>query len=235
LQSLPEPLRSMLLNGDFQASKKPNPFQVIPTEWVLAAQKRWRERERPEWVALSGVGVDPIWGGNDKLAVSKRYDNWFDEVTTHLGILAKDGPTSAELIRIDIGDDEPGYINVDVIGVGTSTFDSLKSMYETVCPVNASESSEYCDKSGKLKMRNKRAEYHWRMRDALDPDGGDNISLPDDRELLADLCTPRYKVTTAGVQIEAKDEIKERINRSPDKGEAVMLCNLPADIPWLIF
>ena len=74
-------------------------------------------------------------------------------------------------------------------------------------------------------MRNVRAEYHWRMRDALDPTNGDDIALPNDPELLADLCAPRYKITTAGVLVQDKKEIKERIGRSPDKGEAVMLCN----------
>lgn len=230
LQSLPEPLRSMLLNGDFQAAQKPNPFQVIPTEWVLAAQKRWKEREKPEGVPLTAVGVDPIWGGDDQMAIAKRYDNWFDEVTTHPGIVAKDGPTSAELIRQDIGDEEPATVNIDVIGVGTSTYDSAKAMFDKVTPINASGGSTYRDKSRKLKMRNVRAEYHWRMRDALDPQDGDNIALPDDRELLADLCAPRYKVTASGVQIEKKEEIKERISRSPDKGEAVMLCNIPPSL-----
>jgi len=224
LQSLPEPLRSMMLFGDFTAAKKPNPFQVIPAAWVLAAMKRWRESERPD-TPLTAVGVDPIWGGDDNLAIAKRYDNWFDEVKTYPGLMAKDGPTSAELVRQEIGDEEPSYINIDVIGVGTSTFDSLKDKFERVTPVNASESSKYRDKSGKLKMRNMRAEYHWRMRDTLDPQNDENIALPDDRELLSDLCAPRYKVSTSGVLIEEKEEIKKRIGRSPDKGEAVMLCN----------
>ncbi len=74
-------------------------------------------------------------------------------------------------------------------------------------------------------MRNMRAEYHWRLRDALDPKLGDDVALPNDMELLADLCSANYEVSTAGVLIEKKDGIKERIGRSPDKGEAVMLAN----------
>src|SRR5690349_7160537 len=99
-------------------------------------------------------------------------------------------------------------------------------MYDNVRPFNGAEASEYRDKSGKLKIRNKRAEMYWRMRDALDPKDGDDIALPPDTELLADLCSARYEVSSAGVKVEDKDEIKERIGRSPDIGEAVMMAHI---------
>jgi hypothetical protein len=224
VQSMPEPLRSMLLYGDFKASKHADPFQVIPTEWVRAAQKRWMERERPQ-TPLTAVGIDAARGGNDFMTVARRYDNWFDEIKKWPGVMVPDGPTAATLVHSELGDEKPGYINVDVIGIGSSTYDHIAPLYSEVNPVNVSEGSEYRDKSGKLKMRNLRAEIHWRMRDALDPISGENIALPNDSEVLADLCAPRYKITSAGVLIEEKDEIKERIGRSPDVGDAIMLAN----------
>ena len=225
LQSLPEPLRSMLLNGDFKVSSVPNPFQVIPAEWVRLAQQKWLENEKPD-TPLTAVGVDAVRGGNDQMAVAKRYDNWFDEVKTWPGAMVPNGATAAELVRQELGDEKPGCINVDVIGVGSTTYDSLEPMYSHVYPINASSKSYYRDRSGKLKMRNMRAEYYWRMRDGLDPKLGDDVALPEDMELLADLCSATYKVSTAGVLIEEKKAIKERIGRSPDKGESVMLANL---------
>jgi hypothetical protein len=231
LQSLPEPLRSQLLNGDFGAANMPDPFQIIPTDWVRQAQKRWKERERPS-TPLTAVGVDPSRGGQDKTGIAKRYDNWFDEVISYPGVVAKDGPIVAELTRQAIGDEKPGYINVDVNGIGSSVYDHLKVMYDCVRPFNGAEGSEYRDRSGKLKMRNKRAEMYWRMRDALDPEEGDDIALPPDTELLADLCSARYEVSSAGVKVEDKDEIKERIGRSPDIGEAVMMA-LSASGWWM--
>lgn len=224
LQNMPEPLRSMLLYGDFAASAKPEPFQVIPTDWVIQAQRRWMERERPT-TPLTGVGLDAARGGNDAMTMARRYDNWFDEVRSWPGVMVPDGPTAAGLVQADLDAEIPGYLNVDVIGIGSSVYDHLKEMYPNVRPVNAADGSEYRDRSGALKMRNLRAEYHWRMRDALDPDNGDDLALPNDPELLADLCAPRYKLTAAGVLIEDKDEIKARIGRSPDKGEAAMLAN----------
>ena len=232
LQSLPEPLRSQMLNGDFDAANMPDPFQIIPTEWVRMAQRRWLERERPA-TPLTAVGIDPSRGGRDKMGIAKRYDNWFDEVISYPGVVVRDGATGADLARQTIGDIDPAYINVDVIGIGSSVYDHTKVMYKNVVPFNGAEASEYRDKSGKLKMRNKRAEMYWTMRDALDPKEGDDLALPPDTELLADLCSARYEVSAAGVLVEDKDKIKERIGRSPDIGEAVMMALINVT-PWLI-
>ena len=231
LQSLPEPLRSQLLYGDFDASSIPDPFQIIPTAWVRLAQKRWMEMDRPV-TKMTAAGLDPSRGGMDKTALAMRYDNWFDEVKAWPGLVAKDGPTVAELVRQVLDKAEPLYINVDVAGIGSSVYDSLAPMFDGVHPFNGAEASEYRDRSGKLKMRNKRAEMYWKMRDTLDPENGDDIALPPDTELLADLCSAKYKLTTAGVQVEEKEQIKERIGRSPDIGEAVMMANMNTKLSW---
>lgn len=230
LQSLPEPLRSQMLNGDFDATQGDDPWQVIPTAWVLMAQERWRKRNKPD-VPLSGAGLDPSRGGADKASLAKRYDNWFDEVVHWPGKMVPTGPALAALVNNDlsplIGDGPQPYINVDVVGVGSSPFDSLTSMFTTVYPVNGDDASEYRDRSGRLKMRNRRAEMYWRMHDALDPEHGDDLALPPDPELLADLCSTRYEVTTAGVIMEDKEKVRQRIGRSPDVGEAVLMALYP--------
>ena len=159
------------------------------------------------------------------MSLSKRYDNWFDELAFWPGAIVTDGPVAAELVRQALGKEEPGALNIDVVAIGSSAYDSLKVMYANVVPVNASSGSDYRDRSGKLKMRNVRAEYYWRMRDALDPEFGDDVALPPGNKILADLCSARYSVSTAGVLVEDKDDIKKRIGRSPDKGESILLAN----------
>jgi len=124
LQSLPEPLRSQLLNADFQASQSPDPFQVIPAEWVRAAQKRWLALEKPT-TPLTAAGLDPSRGGDDKTCLARRYDNYFDIVDYWPGKIAIDGPTVAGLVHSVIKDNKPIFINVDVVGIGSSVFDSL--------------------------------------------------------------------------------------------------------------
>ena len=235
LQSLPEPLRSQMLNGDFKASMTVDPWQIIPTEWVKSAQRRWLEREKPE-VPLTCVGIDPARGGIDNMSLSKRYDNWFDQLIFWPGAIVKDGPIAADLCRQAIGDEKPDLINIDVGGIGSSAYDSLKVMYD-VAPINSAEHSDYRDKSGKLKMRNIRAELYWRMRDALDPNAGNDVALPPGNEVVADLCSAHYTPTVSGVLVESKDEIKERIGRSPDKGESLLLANFhgtgPSAKSWI--
>ena len=76
-------------------------------------------------------------------------------------------------------------------------------------------------------FKNKRAETYWRIREALDPTNPEPLALPPDPELLGDLCAVRYKVVPmgqeAGIQMNSKDEIKELLGRSPDKGDAVSM------------
>jgi hypothetical protein len=234
LQSLPEPLRSQVLHGDFSAKANADPWQVIPTEWVKLAQKRWLEREVPE-MPLSGVGVDVARGGLDNLVISRRHGTYFDELISIPGIAVEDGPAVTGFLFQHLDKyDHIGYINIDVINVGTSAYDSTKSVYTGITnPINVSEKSYYKVKAKGdetktlFTMRNLRAEMYWRLREALDPIHGDNIALPNDNELVADLCAARYKVLAGGViQIEPKEQIKKRIHRSPDKGEALMLANL---------
>jgi hypothetical protein len=231
LQSSPEPLRSQLLYGNFAAEGMADPWQVLPTAWVKAAQKRWLEREKPD-MPLSGVGVDVARGGRDSLTICKRYGSWFDEIGKTAGVNVEDGPAAAGIVQQQIANDRHiGYISVDVIGVGSSAYDSLHAMYEELArPINVAEGSDYVAMSNTdpprplFRMRNIRAEMYWRFREMLDPERGSEIALPPDNEMVADLCAARYKVMAGGViQIEEKDKIKERIGRSPDVGEAVLL------------
>lgn len=230
LQSLPEPLRSQMLRGDFNAGAADPAWQLIPTEWVKAAQARWTDRI--EKGAMTVLGLDPARGGADKTGISRRYGNWFDKMLSLPGTVTKDGPSTAGAVAPLVRNGAP--IAIDGIGIGSSALDFLKSLNLLVHSVIASESSALFDKMGQLRFRNKRAEIYWRLREALDPDVEEPIYLPPDAELAADLCAVRYKVVTMGkisaIQIRSKDEIREVLGRSPDKGDAVAL-TFADDIP----
>jgi hypothetical protein len=83
---------------------------------------------------------------------------------------------------------------------------------------------EGMDNSGTLKFANKRAELWWGFRDLLDPSYGGKVSLPPDQALFAELCSPRYRLTPSGIQVEKKDDIIKRLGRSTDSADAVIMC-----------
>jgi hypothetical protein len=217
LDSLPEPVRSKLLYGDFTKGRESDPYQVIPSEWVRLAQERWQAAPRPD-LPMTAMGVDVARGGADRTVIACRYGPWLDEMKAYPGQATPDGPAVAGLALAQRADG--AAINVDVIGVGTSVFDYLRGVTDNVHAINGAARSDGTDKSGELRFVNLRAELWWRLREALDPAAGEGVCLPPDRELAADLCAPTWKLTVRGVQVEGKDEIRKRLGRSPDKGDA---------------
>lgn len=220
LQSLPEPLRSQLLYGKFNTAQVDDVWQVIPTAWVLAAQKRWETMTRPA-LALRSVGVDVARGGGDQTVIVRLYGNWFDTPLAYPGEATPDGQTAARYV-IDALGGEDAPVFVDVIGYGASAYDQLKDIVRAV-PVNNAASTRATDRSGRYGFANLRAESYWKLREALDPNSGENIALPPSRQLRIDLCAPRFKIVGGNIALEAKDEIQRRTGRSPDYGDAVVL------------
>jgi hypothetical protein len=232
LQAMPEPLRTQLLKGDFHVSLEDNPWQIIPTLWIELAQARWRERSKPN-LPLSALGVDIARGGKDKTVIAQRYGNWFDELKKYPGTMTPDGDSAA--IYVAQAHKDNAAVNMDIIGVGTAAQDATVRLGIAVNGVNFAEGSTATDKSGKFKFVNLRAEAYWKFREALDPKTGDDIALPPDPELKADLCAPRWKLTARGIQVESKEDIIERLKRSPDSGDAVVLSHIlaPLIVPFV--
>ena len=219
LQSLPEPLRSQMLNGDFQAGMQDDPWQVIPTAWVEAAQARWIRP--PKLEPMDSVGVDVARGGDDNTIIARRHGMWFDDPLVHPGKSTPDGPAVAGLAISAVRDH--AVIHIDVIGVGASPFDFLREARQHVIGVNVSEAAQGADKSGRLRFFNLRSELWWRMREALDPANNTGISLPPDRRLLSDLCAPTWSLSGSTIKVASREEILHKLGRSPDFGSAYIL------------
>jgi len=219
LQALPEPLRSQMLKGDFQAGMEDDPWQVIPTTWVEAAMARWK---RPDKLpTMDSLGVDVARGGRDNTIIARRHAMWFDEPLAYPGSATPDGPTVAGLVIAAGRNQAP--VHIDVIGVGSSPYDFLRNAHQQVLGINVSEKSVATDKSGRLTFFNQRSEYWWKFREALDPANNTGIALPPSRQLLADLCAPTWKLTGYTIQVESREGIIDRIGRSPDWASAYIL------------
>jgi hypothetical protein len=223
LQNLPGALRAQLLHGDFLAGREDDEWQVLPTAWIRAAQERWKA-DGGAGLAMTAIGVDVAQGGGDKSVLAARHGSWYAPLARKPGAETPDTPSlvgfvvahqrSGAALVIDIGG---GY------GVGPALF--LKENGAAVVQFDGAKPSARVATGSRLGFFNKRAEAWWRFREALDPgqDGGSPLALPPDQSLLADLAAPRYAMTPRGIRIEAKEEIKKRLGRSPDDGDAVVM------------
>jgi hypothetical protein len=241
IDSMPEPIRS-LLKGKFGAYRTIDPFQLIRPDWVKAAQERWNTSEQPK--VMTALGVDVARGGNDKTVVAILRQDRFDELKKYPGAATPDGATVAILVdqclenpdkdQTKITDVMPS-IAVDVIGVGASAYDHIAKDKPFATGVNFGAGSDGTDRTGKYKFANIRSEAYWKFREALDPDYGSKIALPPDKELLGDLCAPKWEVRTGRLYIEKKEEIITRLGRSPDCADAVVLAWYAANNSIQIF
>jgi hypothetical protein len=225
LMALPEPLRSMMAEGNFNAGRTDDVWQLVPTHWVEAAQRRWQARDTNKGT-MDRLGFDIARGGIDRSVAARRHGQWFDELVTTPGAFTNDGPKAAAFIVALIRDG--AAICADGVGIGTAAVDFMRGMNLNVESIIGSEGSKSMDKTGKLRFKNRRAEMYWRLREALDPAGDDPIALPPDPELKTEILAHRYKVVQmgqaeAGIQVRSKDEVMEAIGRSPDKSDAVAM------------
>jgi hypothetical protein len=61
------------------------------------------------------------------------------------------------------------------------------------------------------------------MREWLDPSNNTGAQLPDEGELLAELAAPKWRLRGPIIEVESRDQIVERIGRSPDRASAFIL------------
>src|SRR5215216_4185828 len=220
--SLPEPLRSKLLNGDFLAGQEDAERQVIPSAWIKEAQRRYVERQRDPAVKMTTLGVDVAQGGRDETVLAPLYGNRFEALIKRKGIDTTNGPAVAALVVEHMRD--RCLVNIDLSGGwGGSARDHLAAQGIDVLGVVFGAGSAQRTKDQGLGLCNMRSELWWRLREALDPVTGDEVQLPPDRRLAAQLAAPMWKLRGDAILIESKDDIKARLGSSTDDADAVIL------------
>lgn len=226
---------------------------VIPLGWVERAIDRWREWQdsgAPELPGHTVIACDVARFGDDMTSMVKRQGDAVYTISRFSGLDTME--TANVLMRRDPRFDMDGrapklapmdtphlsYV-IDVIGVGAGVVDRMRHEVKvfkgnaehgpTVLGFNASEQHHRRDRNGEFEFFNNRAAAWWNLRELLDPSqpGGAKIMLPDDEELKADLCAPKWKLSESGsppkIKVEPKDDIRVRLGRSPDTGDAVVM------------
>lgn len=176
---------------------------------------------------MCAMGVDASGGGTDPMIIANRYDGWYD---TMIEVPGKDipvdriGPYCAGIV---VGHRRDGaLVIVDMGGgYGGSLHDHLKGNDVEVLGYKGAETCTRRSRDGRYKFTNTRSAAHWIFREALDPaqEGGSPIALPDDPKLVADLTAATFEVTANGIKVESKVDVCDRLGRSTDRGDAVIM------------
>ena len=184
---------------------------IIPLKWVESAI----EAE----VEIEGYHQKGIWGldvarfGNDQTVLTEYRDK---KISLQKTWGKTNTMETCGITRAVVPGDE--IVQVDAIGVGAGVFDRLAELGQPAYGIISSEKA-----FEKEKYFNQRAEMWMTARDLFERqyEEGNVISIPDDPELIEDLTGLQYKMHSDGrLKVEAKDDFKKRLERSPDKGDS---------------
>ncbi|MFN9970796.1 MAG: terminase, partial [Phycisphaerae bacterium] len=181
--------------------------QFISPHIVDAAIRRDRYQDQ---YAPRVVGVDPARSGADSTVIVVRQGRDLVAVRRYQG---EDTMATVGRVIDAIEEFRPALVVLDEGGLGYGILDRLKEQrYKVVRGVNFSWKSKT-----PAMYANKRAELWGLMRDWLQ-----TASLPNDRQLKADLTAPHQKPNSTGsIQLESKKDMKSRGLPSPDAADAL--------------
>lgn len=125
---------------------------------------------------------------------------------------------------------DPMHVGVDSIGVGSGTVNKLKELEVIVRSLNSGSSPEpEIEEEGFTRavgqealFANLRSQMWWQMREDLQYG---RLALPRDLELFRELTVVEFKLTNGKIRVQPKDEIREKLGRSPDKADAAVYGN----------
>ncbi len=198
---------------------------VIPLSWIKAANNRWMVwyNKGADVSLLLGkrtMGVDTARGGDAKTVLALR--NALSVVAIHVYSKLPLTSIAGHVQALSKG----RYIHIETDGgYGAAVYDICKDDgVPLLRPITVNGKTHMRDKTGELGFANVRSAMWWNMRELLDPSHGYEVALPPVELLRDDLATPRYEVKrNAIVHLESKKEIRLRIGRSTDYGDAVCL------------
>lgn len=215
--------------GEFHSDDESS---VIPLAWIEAAVQRHRDRtfaycqeHHVEQMDLGGkfdrVGVDVAESGGDKTVQSVWMGHRCHELRVTSG---EDTVQTASRVEGLLNANPEATAVIDADGLGVGVYNDLNHAGCKVEAFHASAATDKKDESGELGFINVRAAAWWHLREQLDPRNDPDMELPDDPLLIGDLTAPKWEqVGRSNIKVEAKKEIRKRLGRSPDAGDACMM------------
>lgn len=193
---------------------------VIPGSKVALA--RAQDAPEPEPDEFVQLGVDCGAGGDQSVIRERR-----GSVAGRVWRSRHDDPMLlvSEILRA-VHESGARKVAIDSIGIGWGVMGSLREKLSElglgveVVGINVGESPTTVE--AKKRYYNLRAQLWWEARESIS-DGKWNLAAIDD-QTAADLTAPKYTLDTKGkIVIESKDDMRKRLGRSPDDGDAILL------------
>lgn len=184
--------------------------QVIRQAWVAEAHKRrlWPTK------SIGLIACDPAEFGDDETVIYRLHDT---EIVEHEIYGQKSPMHTANRLFVMSRDNGRLPVAIDAIGIGSPIASRLVEMGVDVIAIRGSE------KAGNVeKYANLRAEC-WMLAGDMFGDGEVSLSQHSDRILDGQLCSPTYHLPNGRYLIEAKEEIKKTLHRSPDRADAYVI------------
>jgi len=212
---------------------------LIPLQWIELANKRWLEEGNRRNDNLR-LGIDIAGEGRDSSVFCFRYGYYVSKFVQypstgkpeHMAMAGRAINALKENTEAFTGKQAQGFI--DTIGEGAGTYSRMIELeVPHIYPVKNSYGSEYGgsklhDNTGQREFLNMRAYMYWALRDWLNPDYNTGAMLPVDDELTEELTEIRWDTKSSGqIFIEPKEDIKQRLGRSPDKADALTMTFYP--------
>lgn len=232
INTLPEKERQRFVLGNWEVADDPN--QLIQYLWMKENLVN-SDMTFDNYLSIANreifLGVDVARYGDDRTVFSWFLKNNLLKIESFRKI---DTSETAEKIkeRIDIYRVPSSHIGIDV-GMGSGTIDTLKRNYginvysfgfgERPGLKKKPETPQAEDRLNRLLIyKNKRAEAHWMLREALRL--GD-IKIIDHKELITEATSVCYSSDDKVIQIESKDSVKKRLGFSSDILDSVVIAN----------
>ena len=214
--------RERLLKGNWDYEDAHN--QVVPYFWL-------EESIVPDYKADINitVGVDVARRGGDAIFAAIMIGHTlYDlrrievEITAHsdIGTLV-----AKEIIRIcrSMGAEDTDLV-LDVVGIGSSVIDALHRMNWFPEEFIGNSKAEW--DHGLWECNNKRSESYWQLRDDLQKHLLHIYKDVSEKNKLFDEVTAHtYQIKNGNIVVCPKDEVKDMIQRSPDRADAVVMAN----------
>lgn len=172
---------------------------------------------------IKSLGVDVARGGDDATCFA-FFDGDVQEETVLMR--SRDTLSIAERIR-EYYDAGWRVITIDDTGIGGGVTDILRSYGIEVYPIHFAQAAKGFFKHQRKQLANARAEMYFVLDDELKKG---SIKLADDFLLHQELTSIglRQNTSSEAYLLESKDEIKQRLGRSPDRADATALARYGA-------